>query len=319
MEKKELYIVMYHYVRDLKNSRFSKIKGLDFQLFKQQIEFFNNNFNVVTMESVIAAYENKYELPPNALLLTFDDGYIDHYTNVFPILNQYGMQGSFFVSGKTFIEHKLLDVNKIHYILASSNISILLKDLFEKLDHYRGKEFDYPENKELFHTYAIANRFDSKEIIFFKRMLQTVLPENLRNQISSEILKNRVGVSEEVLARELYINYDQLKCLKRNGMFIGLHGYDHYWLNNLTETKMKEDINKALQCMYEFIDIKSWVMNYPYGSYSDTVVDYISKIGCKLGLSTNVAIADMSNNRYVLPRLDTNDFPPKSKNYLQFR
>lgn len=59
-------------------------------------------FNPVTMEEVIAYYNESYELPDNAVLLTFDDGYIDHYTNVFPILNENGIQGSFFIPGKTF-------------------------------------------------------------------------------------------------------------------------------------------------------------------------------------------------------------------------
>ena len=33
-------IVMYHYIRDLKNSRYPEIKGLDYDLFKEQIAFF---------------------------------------------------------------------------------------------------------------------------------------------------------------------------------------------------------------------------------------------------------------------------------------
>ena len=36
----KLNIVMYHYVRDLQNSRYPAIKGLDYNLFKKQIETF---------------------------------------------------------------------------------------------------------------------------------------------------------------------------------------------------------------------------------------------------------------------------------------
>lgn len=35
----KLTIAMYHYVRDLKYSRYPEIKGLDYKLFKQQIHF----------------------------------------------------------------------------------------------------------------------------------------------------------------------------------------------------------------------------------------------------------------------------------------
>ena len=41
----KLNIVMYHYVRDLQNSRYPNIKGLDYNLFKKQIEFFEQAFH----------------------------------------------------------------------------------------------------------------------------------------------------------------------------------------------------------------------------------------------------------------------------------
>lgn len=315
----KLYIVMYHYVRNLKYSRFPEIKGLDLQFFKKQIQFFKENFNIITMEDVIASYTDNYNLPEKAVLLTFDDGYSDNYLNVFPILKEENIQGSFFIPGKTFVEHQLLDVNKIHFVLASTNINNLVQDIFKQLNYYRGKEFDIPSNEELFKKYAKDERFDKKEVIFVKRLLQTVLPEELRNTIASNIFNKYVGLSEEKFAYELYMNYDQIKCMQRAGMYIGMHGYDHYWLGELESQKMQQDIDKALEVMSEIINPKLWVMNYPYGSYNDNVINYIQSKGCVLGISTDVRIADLSiDNKYILPRLDTNDFPPKSENYKMF-
>ena len=311
-----LYIVMYHYIRDLKNSRYPEIKGLDLSLFRRQIDFFKSAFNIVSMENVIEAADGGAALPEKALLLTFDDGYTDHYTFALPILEEAGVQGSFFMPGKTFTTHQLLDVNKIHYILASADILKLLVDVYERMDHYRGREFDYPSNEELFAQYAMANRFDSKETIFVKRILQTVLPERLRNKISSDLFQRYVGITETQLAHELYMTEDQIRTMKRHGMFIGVHGYDHYWLGKLPVEQMKQDISKALEVMDEFIDRKQWVMNYPYGNYDQDVLDYIKSEGACLGLTTEVKIADLSKHALLeLPRLDCNDFPPKSENY----
>ena len=50
-----LSIVMYHYVRDLKNSRYPEIKGFDISEFKPQIEFFKANYNIITMVQLISA------------------------------------------------------------------------------------------------------------------------------------------------------------------------------------------------------------------------------------------------------------------------
>ena len=317
----KLHIIMYHYVRDLKNSRYPEIKGLDYNLFKQQIAFLKDNFTIVSMEDVIEAWNSKSGvLPENAVLLTFDDGYIDNFTAVFPVLNEYKVQGSFFIPGKTFTENVLLDVNKIHFILASADIHSLVKDVFALLDQYRANGSDIPSNEELLEKYAVASRFDSKETIFVKRILQTAIPEKIRNLISSELFQKYVGIPEDKFARELYMNRDQIRCMKREGMFIGLHGYDHYWLGNLTEEEMRTDIDKALEVMDEFIERDNWVLNYPYGSHNPNVLEYIASKGCKGGMTTKVEVADTAvHGRYELPRLDCNDFPPKSNNYLNIQ
>jgi peptidoglycan/xylan/chitin deacetylase (PgdA/CDA1 family) len=276
-------------------------------------------FNIVTMELVMDALEGKSQLPDNALLLTFDDGYMDNYTFAFPILEEYGVQGSFFIPGKTFSTHQLLDVNKIHYILASADIFELIKDVKKEMEHYRGVEFDYAPTDELFREYAVANRFDNKETIFVKRMLQTVLPEHVRNLISGNLFEKYVGVSEEQLAYELYMTEEQIRTLKRHGMYIGFHGYDHYWLGHLSPEEMRKDVDKALDTLDEFIDRKRWVANFPYGSYNEDVLQYVKMQGAVAGLSTEVRVADLETDSAMeLPRLDCNDFPPKSENYLKF-
>lgn len=315
----ELYISMYHYTRDLKHSRYPEIKGLDVNLFREQIAFMKSNFNIVTMEQVLEAISTKEKLPEKALLLTFDDGYADNYNVAMPILEEYGVQGSFFIPGKTFTTHQLLDVNKIHYVLASANIYNLVEDLKKEMDYYRGQEFQYAPTEELFAKYAVASRFDIKETVFVKQMLQTVLPEKLRNIISSKLFAKYVGVTEEQLAYELYMSEEQIRTMKRHGMFIGIHGYDHYWLGNLPVEQMENDISLALDALDEFVDRKQWVMNYPYGNYNKDVLAYISKQGACLGLTTEVRLADIDkDNPLELPRLDCNDFPPKSDNYLKY-
>ena len=314
-----VYVSMYHYVRDLQHSRYPQIKGMDQSLFRQQIEFFRNNFNIVTMEQVLDAVAGRTELPDKSLLLTFDDGYIDNYTYVFPVLEEYGLQGTFFIPGKTFATHQLLDVNKIHYILASADIKKLIVDVKDRMDYYRGREYEYATTEELWNEFGKANRWDCAEVIFVKRMLQTVLPEALRTKIASELFEKYVGVTEEQLAYELYMTEEQIRTMKRHGMHIGIHGYDHYWLGNLSEEQMQTDVSEALDVLSEFIDKKQWVMCYPYGNYNDSVLKYIKERGCALGFTTEVGIADLEKKPPLeLPRFDCNDFPPKSTNYLKY-
>ena len=131
---------MYHYVRDLKNSRYPDIKGCDVWLFKEQVLFLKKHYNPVTVEQVLDAYYNNGKLPEKAVLLTFDDAYADHFEYAFPILEHEHVQGAFYPPVKAVTEHTVLDVNKIHFILASTpteKFGNLLNEIKLQLDKYR--------------------------------------------------------------------------------------------------------------------------------------------------------------------------------------
>lgn len=315
-------IVMYHYARDFRNSRFPKLKGLNIDQFKKQVDFLLENFNIVTMEEVlhsISSTQNN-ELAENAALLTFDDGYVDHYTNVFPILKNRGIQGSFFVSAKPLVENKVLDVNKIHYLLATVDSNVLLDNIFFILNRYRYQGVSIESNEVLYEQYSGVSRFDTKEVIFIKKLLQFGLEPELRNLVIQELFHKYIDMSEEALSKEWYLNWEQICCMKDAGMFFGLHGYEHFWLGEESEEMMQKDIERALDYFDGIIEKNCWVMNYPYGSYNDKVIKFIKSRNCKLGLTTNVRIADIKKDDiFELPRLDTNDLPPKSDNYLSIK
>lgn len=311
-----LKIVMYHYVRDLHNSRYPEIRGLSTEKFLQQIAFFKENYTVVSPQKVIeAAYSDK-KLPENACLLTFDDGYIDHYNTVFPILTANGMSAFFSMPGRILKEQKLLDVNKIHYILAAADMRELWGK-FKVLLEERLKENGLPSLDEYWNKCSLTSRFDPPEVIFIKRMLQVELPVRLRGTLTDELYDMFVCVPENVMVRELYMSPQQMKLMTHMGMVFGIHGYEHAWLNRMSPTEAANDIDMALEAMDGIVDKDGWIMCYPYGSHSETVEMLAKEKGAVLGVTTQSRTADIKEDSvFQLPRLDTNDFPPMSCNYL---
>jgi hypothetical protein len=262
-----------------------------------------------------------YARPPKSLrkdcvLLTFDDGYIDHYTNVFPLLAMKGISGFFSMPGKIIKEEKVLDVNKIHFLLATTDVLKLKERVFVLLDCYRGKEFEIQENDELYEELAVPGRYDNADTVFIKRLLQHKLDERLRNLITDALFKEFIPIAEKAFTKELYMSMNQIKVMKKYGMSFGIHGYDHYWLGLLNNEDMKKDVFMALDVFNEVIDINNWIMCYPYGSYNNETITHLKNLKCSLGFTTEVAVAKIPTDKYLeLPRLDTNDFPPKSENY----
>lgn len=321
MNENKLTVIMYHYVRDLKNSRYPGIKGLQTELFKEQIGYLKKHYTFVSAEEVMAAYAGEYKLPEHPVLLTFDDAYADHFNTVFPILKHEGIKGAFYAPVKAITENRVLDVNKIHFILAStpeSKMQMLLEEIRLLLQEYK-EEYHLANFDIYFNKLAVASRFDTKEVIFVKRLLQVELDEQLRNKMADILFEKVVGVPEHVFSRELYMSIDQIRCMADCGMHIGSHGYDHYWLGSLPKEKQDFEIKKSI----EFIssvggDIDNWSLCYPYGNYNEETISLLKENNCKLALTTMVDLADwqmggaVNDAVYKLPRLDTNDIPKDS-------
>jgi len=313
----KLTIVMYHYVRDLKHSRYPEIKGLDIALFKEQLVYIKKHYNVISAYDLMDAIKSNStsDLPPQSLLLTFDDGYIDHFTDVFPVLDREKLSGCFFPPAKCILESQVLDVNKIHFILACvPDKSVLVNYIYQSLD----------ENRSLYHLESsefywqkcgVPSRYDTAEVMFVKYMLQRELLEKLRYVITNELFKKFVSNDEKAFSKELYSSIDQISCLQRNGMYIGSHGFDHYWLNSISEDDQRKEIDLSLEFLKKIgSDPFRWIMCYSYGEYNESLLTILKERNCSVGLTTKVGVADLnSDNPLTLPRLDTNDLPKDSK------
>ncbi len=93
-------ILMYHYLsapppganiyrRDLSVSP---------EQFDAQLSYLQQHgYHTVSLRDLLYALNRGRDLPDKPIILTFDDGYADNYTNAFPILRKYGFTATFFV------------------------------------------------------------------------------------------------------------------------------------------------------------------------------------------------------------------------------
>ncbi|MGO0122660.1 polysaccharide deacetylase family protein [Desulfothermobacter acidiphilus] len=65
----------------------------------------DQGFNFVTAEQLAAFLEGKGQVPPNAVLITFDDGYKGNYLYAFPVLEKYRIPATIFLIGSLIGHH----------------------------------------------------------------------------------------------------------------------------------------------------------------------------------------------------------------------
>jgi peptidoglycan/xylan/chitin deacetylase (PgdA/CDA1 family) len=308
-----LTIIMYHYVRDLHRSRYPRIKGLTIEKFEGQLDYIMKHYKVCSLKEIISIILNGDSLPSRSILLTFDDGFLDHYLNVFPRLDERGLVGSFFPPAKAILEHRVLDTHKIHFILASTeDHRKLIEDIFRLIKPYR-EQYKIPEDKDLYKMFATEGRYDAPPVVFIKKVLQKELPNGLRLDVIDRLFAEYVNVDEESFAKELYLDVNQLSCMVRHGMDVGGHGYTHRSLEGLAVSEQINEVERTiglLKSVYGHAP-SNWAMSYPYGTYDRTTLELLEKTGCMLGLTTSVGLVADLSRPLELNRLNTNDLPFK--------
>lgn len=309
-----LTIVMYHYVRDLVHSDYPRIKGLSTSLFEGQLDYINQHYTVIDIREVARAVSENVELPKNACILTFDDGLIDHYETVFPMLIERSITGSFYPSVTPITAHRIADVHKLHFILASEPEEATIKNqLFKELDIHR-QSWKIKSNEELFGEWGKPSRFDNADAMFVKNICQFALPEELREIIINNLFRHYVSSDEKGFAENLYMNKTMLNEMISHGMTIGGHGYSHRWLSSLSKEEQEKEVKLTYQFLRDIYEVDNleWVMSYPSGKYNKHTIELSKENQCVLGLTVNVELADI-NKPYELGRLDTNDLPKSKK------
>jgi peptidoglycan/xylan/chitin deacetylase (PgdA/CDA1 family) len=305
----DLTIVMYHYIGPIIGSQFPSIKGLEIEGFKRQLDFLEKNYSIVSSEQVIDKITKNKKLPTKACWLTFDDGYKDHYQYVLPELIKRNLSGAFFPPRMAIKDNKVLNVNLIHYILSSSDdLKKLVLDL-NNLCRQFGITND--QIQTYYKEYSVASKFDNADTIYFKRMLQHVLPEKIRNEIVSILFQKVIGISETKFSERLYMSIDEVRKLVSQGMYVGSHGSMHYWLDQLSPQKQKIDISSSLEFLEEVgAQTSNWIMCYPYGAYNNMTLSLLKEFGASIGITTGYRKANLEiDDPLALPRVDTNDFP----------
>lgn len=89
-------ILMYHVLEDYSGTYEQLYVGP--QVFRQQLAYLQEQgYQTVTLRQVLEHWTQAKPLPDNPVVISFDDGYRSMYTQAFPLLREFGYQGTFYL------------------------------------------------------------------------------------------------------------------------------------------------------------------------------------------------------------------------------
>jgi peptidoglycan/xylan/chitin deacetylase (PgdA/CDA1 family) len=307
-------IVMYHRVLPPRTGPLGRLHALDLTAFREQLGYIRRHYTPVSAADLVNAAAGS-PLPPQPILLSFDDGYRDHYQHVLPLLDTFSIPGVFFPVSSSMLDRRVLDVNKIQYLLAMTDeVGPLVTAIDEAIDR-ESRAGRGPSPSEFRAAWWTPSRWDPAEVVYVKRLLQHALPEAMRRPLLDDLFHRLVSSDEAAFAAELYMTAAEAREMRAAGMTIGAHGDRHLRLPTLSRDEQALEIDGALRVL-DAVDASRQQFAYSYanGEHDHTSVELLRARGCGVAFTTRPDLARVTAaGMLALPRLDANDLPTQAE------
>lgn len=242
--------------------------------FLRQMEHVARRYTPISLEQLLKALASGERLPRKALLVTFDDAYIDFGEIAWPILRCLGIPATLFVPTA---------------YPADPHLVFWWDRLFHIFVHCEPVEFSFaPEvGKLCLHTPA--------ERVRSLRRTKAYLKSLPHSRAMAQIERICGMLSYPAIEAPSVLDWDRLRTLAKEGVSICGHTRTHPLMNRLSRPEMHAEIRGAQEDIRNEIGIALPVFAYPSGAHNADVLEMLQQEGIKLAFTTLDGHNDMKS------------------------
>ena len=238
--------------------------------FHEQMQFARRHFDIVSFADVIDAMRRGARLPRRTLIVTFDDGHIDNYTNAFPVLRSLGVPASIFLSTDYIGSEMMFWFDRVCFLL-----------------------FCAPSGS--YHLTSIGLDIELSDVASRRRSSVALLA--VLKAVPNEKRLLTLGEAEEVLLPHpdspsapllSAMNWDQVREMSRHGIEFASHSVTHPVLSRLDDKSLENELRVSREMIHRQIGRDVPVIAYPVGkigAFDQRVATMAKACGYELGIT----------------------------------
>jgi peptidoglycan/xylan/chitin deacetylase (PgdA/CDA1 family) len=239
--------------------------------FDEQMRILAAQYHVVAMGEVLEACRGGRPLPPRAVLITFDDAYVDFAEHAWPTLCRYGLPATLFVpTAYPDQPQRAFWWDRLYQAFQATQ---------------REDDLETPLGWLPLDTTA-------RRTLAFRSLKTHVkrLPHD-----EAMPLVDRLCNSLKVLpGTNPILGWDALRRLATEGVTLGAHTQTHPLLSRLAPARMADEIQGAFDDLTREVGTVLPVFSYPSGDFNDTVVETLHRLNVGLAVTTSRGINDLA-------------------------
>jgi peptidoglycan/xylan/chitin deacetylase (PgdA/CDA1 family) len=281
-------ILMYHRIVDLAVDPYGIVVSPD--NFIQHLKYVRQTCHPMHLLDLTRATQRRQSLPKRALVITFDDGYVDVFSQAYPMLASTQIPATVFVtSGYVDRDCGFWSDQLTRVLLLQDRLPSCLRLQVEGVEHEWPTTT--PEERQLAHEAAYY--------------LMKPLPADAQSE-KIACLANWAGIERSDCADDRAMKSFELNELTREGLVdIGAHTVNHPTLSALSVDAQYAEIAGSRQRLEAIIGRPVLAFAYPYGmvqDFSDETVKIVETAGFEAACTVTPGVVSSACNPFRLPR-----------------
>lgn len=284
--------------------------------FEGHLQFLKKTGLVKPLNSVKRDFLSANTLKP-AVVITFDDGYVDNYLNAKPLLEKYNLPATFFISNKHIGAKKEFWWDELaHMVLETPKLPRLIQIEI----HGSEFSFDLKEEKILTNDLKQSNILwnglltpPTRRAELYFHLWQILSPLRYDNQ--QEImgkLRDSFGLSPHLNKANYCMSESQLLSLASNDLFtIGGHTYTHPLLPAHPYEIQYEEIKVNKEYLENLTKKRIDSFAYPSGKSNADTVLALKSLGFDMAVNTVRIRIQNGDDPYQIGRMQVNNWEKK--------
>ena len=250
--------------------------------FELQMAHLAAYYHPISVQELLDVYDSGHKLPKRAVLVTFDDAYMDFEEHAWPTLKCHGIPAALFVPTAFPDQHdRVFWWDHLYLILRHASDLELINTPLGRL----------PVDKE-------RNLLSSyKQLAKFFKSLPLETTRTLVQELAYQV--------EAPAPNTAVLSWDVLRRLAREGVTLGAHTRFHPVLNHATLKEVEAEVAGSLTDLEHEIGPVPRIFAYPAGGVNEAVVQILINLDVRIAFSTKRGINNLkSGNRLNLKRIN---------------
>lgn len=268
---------------------------------EEHFVYFKKNFEIISLNEMFHEYRENIPTVKKKLSITFDDGYLNNYTEVLPLLEKYKIPATFFIVSKSLEEDnfilwpEIIDIIRVYSELQTICIG---RNIF----HKKNGSYYSPEHGTSIYEFIKKMGSERDNLI-----------EDLKLKCDFRNLIKKVGKeSYKLMNRMQVIEFSASRLVD-----IGSHTHKHYNLANINHDLAQEELIKSKKIIEDALQKEIKSIAFPDGSYSEV----IKKMSINAGYANLIAVPyqcdDDFQDKNILPRFSVSNATTRESNIIQ--